>query len=82
MIREDLQDQVYKTENGKYHAVIEDIVRRHEKGQPILVGTISIEKSEKLSALLKKNGIKHNVLNAKTTRRKLKSSRRPTSSAP
>ncbi len=65
MIREDLQDQVYKTENGKYHAVIEDIVRRHEKGQPILVGTISIEKSEKLSALLKKNGIKHNVLNAK-----------------
>ena len=65
MIREDLQDQVYKTENGKYHAVIEDIVQRHEKGQPILVGTISIEKSEKLSALLKKNGIKHNVLNAK-----------------
>ena len=65
MIRKDLKDRVYKTEKGKFNAVIEDIKARHEKGQPVLVGTISIEKSERLSALLKKAGIPHNVLNAK-----------------
>ncbi len=64
-IREDLPDSVYTTENGKFNAIINDIVERHEKGQPVLVGTISIEKSEKISKLLSKQGIKHNVLNAK-----------------
>jgi preprotein translocase subunit SecA len=65
MIRNDLADVVYKTEREKFDAVIEDIRERHERGQPILVGTISIEKSEHVSALLKKEGIKHHVLNAK-----------------
>jgi preprotein translocase subunit SecA len=58
-------DVVYKTEREKFDAVIEDIRTRHEKGQPILVGTVSIEKSERVSALLKKRGIRHEVLNAK-----------------
>ena len=65
MIRKDLPDVVYKTERGKFNAVIDDIVAHHATGQPILVGTISIEKSEELSALLKKRGVKHEVLNAK-----------------
>lgn len=63
--REDMDDSVYKTEAAKYNAVIEQISACHEKGQPVLVGTISIEKSEYLSSLLKKRGIKHEVLNAK-----------------
>ncbi len=65
MIREDLPDSVYKSEREKFAAVIEDISERNRCGQPVLVGTISIENSEKLSALLKKAGVKHNVLNAK-----------------
>ena len=65
MIRQDLPDMIYRTEEGKFGAVVEDIVQRHEKGQPILVGTISIEKSELLSKLLRKRGIPHQVLNAK-----------------
>ncbi len=63
--REDLSDLVYKTEKAKFNAVIDDIVEHHEKGQPVLVGTISIEKSEQLSAMLKRRGIRHEVLNAK-----------------
>ncbi len=63
--RVDHDDVVYKTEAGKFRAVIRQIQECHEKGQPVLVGTISIEKSEVLSALLKRQGIKHNVLNAK-----------------
>ena len=65
MIRVDHPDVVYKNENGKYRAIIEQIKKCHEKGQPVLVGTVSIEKSEKLSAMLKRIGIPHNVLNAK-----------------
>ncbi len=65
IVRVDYPDAVYKTQNGKYNAVIRQIVECHKKGQPVLVGTISIEKSEMLSGLLKKQGIKHNVLNAK-----------------
>ena len=65
MIREDLPDSVYKTVAGKDRAIIEQIKVCHAKGQPVLVGTISIEKSEILSKLLKREGIKHNVLNAK-----------------
>ena len=65
MIRKDLPDVVYKTEKGKFRAVVEEIVRRHATGQPVLVGTISIEKSEILSQMLKKRGIPHQVLNAK-----------------
>ena len=63
--REDLSDQVYKNEKIKFKAVIDDVKERHAKGQPILVGTRSIEKSEQLSALLRGLGIKHEVLNAK-----------------
>ena len=65
MIREDLTDVVYKTEKGKFQAAVEEIVRRHATGQPLLVGTISIEKSEMLSGLLKRRGVAHQVLNAK-----------------
>ncbi len=65
MIRIDRSDLIYKTEKEKFNAVIDDIIERHKIGQPVLVGTISIENSEKLSELLKKRGIKHNVLNAK-----------------
>ncbi len=65
MIRQDLSDVVYKTEQGKFRAVVEEIVRRHATGQPLLVGTISIEKSEMLSNMLKKRGVPHQVLNAK-----------------
>ncbi len=63
--RIDENDAVYKTESGKYNAVIERIIEANKKGQPVLVGTVTIEKSELLSAMLKKRGIKHNVLNAK-----------------
>ncbi len=65
MIRKDLADVVYKTEREKFDAVIEDIKQRSEAGQPVLVGTISIENSERLSSRLGKRGVKHNVLNAK-----------------
>lgn len=65
LARIDMNDSVYKTEKAKFNAVIENIVECHEKGQPVLVGTITIEKSELLSSMLKKRGIKHNVLNAK-----------------
>ncbi len=65
LAREDLPDAIFKTEQGKFNAVIDKIVECHEKGQPVLVGTISIEKSEYLSKMLKRRGIKHNVLNAK-----------------
>ncbi len=63
--RVDMKDIVYSTEHGKFNAVVEDIIRRHETGQPVLVGTVSIEKSELLSHLLKLRGIPHQVLNAK-----------------
>ncbi len=63
--RKDLQDAVFKTKREKLHAIVEEIKRVHETGQPILVGTITIEASEELSTLLRKNGIHHNVLNAK-----------------
>ncbi|EEA81256.1 preprotein translocase, SecA subunit [[Clostridium] nexile DSM 1787] len=65
VLRKDLDDAVYKTKDEKFKAVIEEIVRAHETGQPVLVGTITIETSELLSNILKKRGIQHNVLNAK-----------------
>jgi preprotein translocase subunit SecA len=65
MVRDDLPDVVFKTEREKFNAAVEEIKERHETGQPILVGTISIEDSEKLARKLKKQGVKHNVLNAK-----------------
>ena len=65
MIRKDHHDIIYKNENAKFRAVINDIKESNKKGQPVLVGTVSIEKSEKLSKLLDKEGIKHTVLNAK-----------------
>ena len=65
MIRKDENDVIYKNENAKYRAIVESIKESHKKGQPVLVGTVSIEKSEKLSRLLKQEGIKHEVLNAK-----------------
>ena len=66
MIRKDQNDVIYKNENAKFNAIVQSIKESHEKGQPVLVGTISIEKSEKLSRILKKEGIKHEVLNAKS----------------
>ena len=65
VIRKDLNDAVYKTKKEKFHAVVEEIVKAHEKGQPVLVGTITIETSEMLSQMLKKRGVPHKVLNAK-----------------
>jgi len=65
MIRIDHNDEVYSTEQGKYTAIVRQIIACHEKGQPVLVGTVSIEKSEALSRILKQRGIKHTVLNAK-----------------
>ena len=65
MIRIDHDDVIYKNENAKFRAVVEDIKESHQKGQPVLVGTVSVEKSEKLSNILKKEGIQHQVLNAK-----------------
>ena len=67
--RQDLDDSFYATERGKYKAIVERIVERHATGQPVLVGTISIEKSELISEMLKKRGVKHNVLNAKQHQR-------------
>ncbi len=64
-IRQDAEDVIYKSEREKFNAVIDDIKEKHEKGRPVLVGTVSIEKSERVSRLLAKTGIKHNVLNAK-----------------
>ena len=65
MLRIDEPDLVYKSELGKFNAVVSDIVDRHRKGQPVLVGTVSVEKSEELSSLLKRSGVPHEVLNAK-----------------
>ncbi len=65
MIRKDYADVVFRTEKEKFNAIVEEIKECHERGQPVLVGTISIEKSERLSGHLSRNGIKHNVLNAK-----------------
>ena len=65
MIRNDQNDVIYKNENAKFNAIVQSIKESHEKGQPVLVGTVSIEKSEKLSRILKREGIKHEVLNAK-----------------
>ena len=65
VIREDYNDVVYRTQEGKFKAIVGEVVEHHAKGQPILVGTTSVEKSEILSDMLKKEGIKHNVLNAK-----------------
>ncbi len=65
MIRQDQPDLVYRTEDAKYEAVVEDLAERHRRGQPVLVGTVSVEKSEHLSQLLKKKGVPHSVLNAK-----------------
>ena len=65
MVRKDEQDLIYKNEDAKWRAVIDDLVVRHEKGQPVLVGTVSIEKSERLSGLLNRRGVPHHVLNAK-----------------
>jgi preprotein translocase subunit SecA len=64
MIRDDLPDVVYRTENEKFEAVVQEIEERNQKGQPILVGTTSVAKSERLSRMLKKKGVRHNVLNA------------------
>jgi preprotein translocase subunit SecA len=65
MVRQDLNDQIFKTKDGKWKAVLEEIFARHEKGQPILVGTVSVEVSEMISAELKRHGVEHAVLNAK-----------------
>ncbi len=65
MIREDQRDFIYRTEEAKFAAIVEDIAERHEKGQPVLIGTASVAKSEILSKLLKQTGVKHEVLNAK-----------------
>ena len=65
MVRADEQDLIYKTEDAKWRSVVEDLAERHEKGQPVLVGTVSIEKSERLSGYLQRRGVPHDVLNAK-----------------
>lgn len=65
MIRDDMNDVIYATEEGKFRAVVEEIKRVHQTGRPVLVGTVSVEKSERLSGMLVRTGIKHNVLNAK-----------------
>ncbi|HXJ66662.1 MAG TPA: preprotein translocase subunit SecA, partial [Actinomycetota bacterium] len=65
MVRDDRHDEIYKNEDAKWNAVTEDIVKRHEAGQPVLVGTVSIEKSERLSGYLRRRGVPHHVLNAK-----------------
>lgn len=69
MIRDDKADSVFKTENGKYQALLEEVRQVHSTGQPILIGTVSVEKSELISLLFKRAGIKHNVLNAKNHER-------------
>jgi preprotein translocase subunit SecA len=65
MVRADQQDEIYKNEDAKWRAVVEDLAERSEKGQPVLVGTVSIEKSERLAEYLQRRGVPHNVLNAK-----------------
>ncbi len=65
VVRDDMADLIYRTEDAKYAAVVDDLAEHYDTGQPVLVGTISVEKSEKLSRLLEKRGIKHEVLNAK-----------------
>ncbi len=65
VIRKDMEDVVYSTQKGKFKAIVNDIVERHATGQPVLVGTISVEKSEMLSEMLRRRGVDHNVLNAK-----------------
>jgi len=65
MVRNDEVDLIYKSEEAKFNAVVEDLVERHEKGQPVLVGTVSVEKSERLSRMLERRGVPHSVLNAK-----------------
>ncbi|NJP41747.1 preprotein translocase subunit SecA [Oscillospiraceae bacterium HV4-5-C5C] len=65
IVREDLPDAVYKTENGKYKALMKEVLAANEKGQPLLIGTVSVDKSEKLSQMFKRYNIRHNVLNAK-----------------
>ena len=67
--RVDMPDKIFSTEEGKKRAIVREIVERHEKGQPILVGTVSVEKSEEISRLLRRNGIQHNILNAKNHER-------------
>ncbi|HIZ72242.1 MAG TPA: SEC-C domain-containing protein, partial [Candidatus Gallimonas intestinavium] len=67
--RKDMPDKIFSTEEGKKRAIVREIVERHEKGQPILVGTVSVEKSEEISRLLRRNGIQHNILNAKNHER-------------
>jgi preprotein translocase subunit SecA len=69
LIRDDMKDTIYKTERAKFNAVVEEIVKRHKEGQPVLVGTTSIDKSEILAGLLKRRGIMHQVLNAKAHER-------------
>lgn len=69
MVRQDLPDSVYKNENGKFTAIVREIKRRHELGQPMLIGTISIERNEHLSTLLTRAGVKHEILNAKNHER-------------
>ncbi|OGN00543.1 MAG: preprotein translocase subunit SecA [Candidatus Yanofskybacteria bacterium RIFCSPHIGHO2_01_FULL_42_12] len=65
LVRKDMPDRIYKNEEGKFRAVVREVKEKHEKGQPVLVGTVSIEKNELLSAMLSRDGIPHNVLNAK-----------------
>jgi preprotein translocase subunit SecA len=65
MVRQDLSDQIYRTEKEKFHAVLQEVKELHSQGRPVLVGTVSIEKSERLSGLLTRHGVPHNVLNAK-----------------
>jgi len=72
MVRRDHQDQIYKSSEAKYLAIIEKIKQLNEKGQPILVGTVSVEKSEHIAKLLRRNGVKHEVLNAKNHEREAK----------
>ena len=77
VIREDNDDQVFRTAREKYEAIVEEIKRAHEAGQPILVGTTSIEKSESLSEMLKAAKVPHNVLNARYHEQEAGSSPRP-----
>ena len=65
MIRDDQRDLIYRTEEAKFDAIVKDVAERHEKGQPVLIGTASVAKSEILSGMLKQAGVKHEVLNAK-----------------
>lgn len=69
MVRKDTSDIIYKNEKAKFRAVVQDVKESYAKGQPVLIGTVSIEKSEKLSKILTKEGIKHQVLNAKAHER-------------